>query len=151
MKHFLVYITLVLTFALLSCSDKIEPDVDTLYLNDGDRESQSAMAISELYKYYVASKKDKGFYEVVSKKVGRFILNYYPAGKLLTVSTDSDSGWGRQFKNVDETVLKKLSDDHITIDDIGAIGTGDNRLDSLYVSLLPINEPFFSVKTNGNP
>ncbi|TDE11749.1 hypothetical protein [Dyadobacter psychrotolerans] len=142
-----------ISFGLQSCSDDVDPVVNTLYVNDGSRTEQREKALLDLYQYYTYGKvaSNKEYYEVVSKKNGRFILNYYPSGKLLTLCGDPGSGWSDQFKNIDESILQKLANANITFDDIEGIGSLDCTLDSSYIKLLPKNDPFVQVKTNGIP
>jgi hypothetical protein len=132
---------------IFGCSDKVDPQVDTVYLTVGDRESQRLGAIPQLYQHYVNSAKDKEVYEVISEGNGRLIANFTPALKLLTLCGDPGSGWGPQFKDVTEATLEKLVKDGISFEDLHSIGT----LDSKFNGLLEINNPFVQVKTNGEP
>ncbi len=137
----LVYV--ILTFLSLgfeSCFLHIDPDVSTVYMKGGDSKSQRSEAISRLYEHYIKSKKNRAYYEIVAKKEDRFILNYYPEKKILTLCTDPGSGWSGQFKNVDEAKLKELVDLKLTFDDI-------NNLKGP----LEDNRPRVIVKTNGTP
>ena len=95
----------------------------------------------------MSSKRDKAFYEVISKKEGRYILNYAPNLKLLTMCADPGSGWSKQFKNFELSTLEMLANGGYSFDDL------DNRegLDSKFDSLLVINTPSSPVKTNGSP
>jgi hypothetical protein len=137
----------LLVFLIIGCSEKVDPDVDTQYLEGNDREALRLEAIPKLYEYYANSKKDKLVYEVISKKNGRFILNFMPSSKLLTLCGDPGSGWGPQFKDVTESTLQKLVQDGISFEDIQSIGTIGSKYDSLLVR----NTPFVQVKTNGSP
>jgi hypothetical protein len=136
-----------LVFASTACINKVDPMIDTLYLEGKDRRELRLQAIPKLYEHFRNSKKDKFVYEVISKKNGRFIANYTPSLKLLTLTGDPGSGWGNQFKDVDETTLEKLVKDGITFDDLELIGT----LDSKYNDLLVETNPFQEVRTNGSP
>ncbi|WP_439557811.1 hypothetical protein [Dyadobacter sp.] len=137
----------ILGVLLLGCFDKIDLAIDTLYLKDGDRATQRSQAVSKLYEHYAASEKNREAYEVVSKKSGRFILNFTPGLGLLTVCGDPGSGWSQQFQNVDEAMLKKLVDEGISFDDLYDVGSMSHKVDSLLVRKRPI----YNVNTNGNP
>lgn len=145
MKYILIFISVIVFFA--ECRDRVDPTVNTLFVEGKDRETLRSQAIPELFNHYVNSKKDKEAYEVISKKNGRFIINYTPSLGLLTLCGDPGSGWGNQFKNVDETVIESLVKGGYSFDDINDIGT----LDSKYDSLLVKNRPYIDVKTNGSP
>ncbi len=141
MKHSLKYFVFTLLFMVIeSCFLLVEPEVDTLYVKGEDHDRLRKDAIAELYTHYSKSKKNKKYYEVISKKYGRFILNYYPEGKLLTLCTDPGSGWSSQFKNVDEAKLKELLDLELTFDDINNMK-----------GPLEENDKWVIVKTNGSP
>ncbi|NIJ51873.1 hypothetical protein [Dyadobacter arcticus] len=138
----------ILTMLFISgCYGKIDPNVSTLYIEGGDRESERLEAIPKLYEHYVSSIKDKEAYEVISNGNGNFILNFTPSLKLLTLCGDPGSGWGKQFKDVDESVLQKLVQDGISFQDIESIGSIGSKFDSLLVR----NKPRIEVKTNGEP
>jgi hypothetical protein len=142
-------ILLAVTVMLIAfCKDEVDPAVQTIRVY-GDYKAEREKAFPNLYNYYAASSKSMEYYEVVFK--GDFILNYYPQGRLLTVCSDPGSGWSGQFKEFDESDLKKLSDDGITIDEIAGFGHIGNNLDSLYSDILVKSDPFFEIKTNGNP
>lgn len=141
MKKIIKYLLFgIISILLKSCFLHIDPDVSTVYMKGGDSKSQRSEAISRLYEHYIKSKKNRAYYEIVAKKEDRFILNYYPEKKLLTLCTDPGSGWSGQFKNVDEAKLKELVDLKLTFDDI-------NNLKGP----LEDNRPRVIVKTNGTP
>ncbi|WP_439557810.1 hypothetical protein [Dyadobacter sp.] len=146
LRTFLFVIQLLVGMA--ACINKVDPDVDTMYTEDGkDRKDARMLAIPKLLAHYSSSKKDKLVYEVISKKKGQYILNFTPSLKLLTLCGDPGSGWGPQFKDVDEATLQKLINDGISFEDIHSIGTIDSKFDSVLVR----NEPRVEVKTNGEP
>jgi hypothetical protein len=139
--HLLLVIFSITTLA--ACFNKVDPAVSTLYFSSGHPDTLRSQAISKLYEHYSNSDKNKEYYEVVSKKTGNYILNYYPFGKLLTTCNDPGSGWSEQYKNVDESELRKLADLKIKLYDL-----------QLYVSkdsIIENNEPIVDVKTNGYP
>lgn len=129
---------------LTSCHEISHPYVDTLYMKGTDREKERAEAMVNLYQHYMNSDKDKEVYEVISESNGRFILNYVPALKLLTLSGDPGSGWSNQFKNVDEATLQRLIDENITFQNLEEVGTIGSQFDDV----LKVNRPMYSVKTN---
>ncbi|MDR6806032.1 hypothetical protein J2Y45_003224 [Dyadobacter sp. BE34] len=129
-------------------NDGVDPAVETISVYGG-YEVEREKAFPNLYNYYVASSKNKEYYEVISK--GDFILNYYPKGQLLTICADQGSGWLSQYKDIDESDLKKFVDDGVTFDQVSRFGTLDNDLDSSYNSILIETDPFIEVKTNGSP
>ncbi|MCE7065684.1 hypothetical protein [Dyadobacter sp. CY326] len=132
---------------LMSCHELSHPDVDTLYIDGKDREESRADAINTLYDHYMNSTKEKEVYEVIARGNGRFIINYVPELKLLTLCGDPGSGWGPQFKEVDEAALQRLINDKITFDDLHGVGSIGSAFDSVLVR----NNPMYSVKTNGYP
>jgi hypothetical protein len=129
------------TAGLAACFDKVDPMVDTLYLSSNYSNSVRSQAFSKLNEHYFNSDKTKEYYEVVSKK--NYIINYFPAGDLLTICFDPGSGWGGQYKNVDEAALRRLTDLKIKLDDLQAYVIKDSIIDN--------NEPYIEVKTNGYP
>ena len=137
-------IILVLIIVMGSCLTAPEREVETLYLEDGSYEYKRSVALYNLYQHYIKSTRSRDFYEIVSKHNGRYILNYYPKGELLTLCVDPGSGWLHQYK-VSEQLFEKLIKYNITLNEL----SGDS--DKNYDSLLVVNEPFFNVKTNGNP
>ncbi|MCF2492113.1 hypothetical protein [Dyadobacter chenhuakuii] len=139
---FLIMVTL-----LSGCGDRIDPVISTIYLEEGDRAAQRRQAIPELYAHYQNSAKDREAYEVISKKNGRFIINYVPGLELLTLCGDPGSGWSRQFANVSDDVLKILVNEKVTFDDLEIHGSFGSKLDSLLISKTPI----YRVRTNGSP
>lgn len=143
-RKLIIIVMCALTFG---CIEKVDPAVDTLYIKGGDQETHIKQAIPKLFQHYVSSKRDKEFYEVISKKEGRYILNYAPNLKLLTMCADPGSGWSRQFKNFELSTLEMLANDGYSFDDLG----DRERLDSKFDSLLVINTPSSPVKTNGSP
>jgi hypothetical protein len=128
---------------LAACLNKVDPAVDTLYFSSGRTDTLRSQAISKLYEHYSNSDKTKEYYEVVSKQTGDYIINYYPAGKLLTTCNDPGSGWGGQYKNVDEATLRRLADLKIKLDNLRSYVNTDSIIDD--------NEPRIEVKTNGHP
>ncbi|MCF2498530.1 MULTISPECIES: hypothetical protein [Dyadobacter] len=136
-----------LLFFIFGCSDKVDPQVDTLYLTGGNRESQRLEAIPKLYYHYINSAKDKEVYEVIAEGDGRLIANFTPDLKLLTLCGDPGSGWGPQFKDVTASTLEEFVKGKISFDDLHSIGTIGSKFDSLLVR----NVPFIQVKSNGEP
>ena len=141
-----VKIALMLTFLLTACVEISHPAVETLYLKGDNIDAMKQEALPRLLEHYMTSKKDKEVYEVISK-YGRFILNFNPSLKLLTLCGDPGSGWGPQFKDVDEAILKKLVDYGLSFDDIQEIGSPFSQGDTLLVR----NKPTYLVKSNGHP
>jgi hypothetical protein len=147
MNYKIIILMLLQALFCLSCHEISHPYVDTLYVKGKDREIERAKAIVNLYEHYMNSEKDKEVYEVISESNGRFILNYVPALKLLTLCGDPGSGWSKQLKNVDEVVLQRLIRDNITFENLQEIGTIGSNFDGV----LEINKPMYNVKTNGSP
>ena len=137
-------IIITLAYLVTSCLNIPERDVDTLYLKDGSHEYQRSVALYNLYEHYRLSSKSEDFYEIISKKSGRYIINYYPKEELLTLCADPGSGWSGQYK-VNEQLFEKLIRYNVTFDDI--LGNTEKNYDSLLIR----NKPTFNVKTNGNP
>ncbi|MCE7058732.1 hypothetical protein [Dyadobacter sp. CY343] len=138
------HLLIILSIAgLAACFNKVDPAVDTLYFSSGRTDTLRSQAISKLYEHYSNSDKTKEYYEVVSKQTGDYIINYYPAGKLLTTCNDPGSGWGGQYKNVDEATLRRLADLKIKLDNLRSFVNTDSIIDD--------NEPRVEVKTNGHP
>jgi hypothetical protein len=126
---------------LAACFDKVDPMVDTLYLSSNYSDSIRSQAFSKLNEHYFNSDKTKEYYEVVSKK--NYIINYFPYHNLLTICFDPGSGWGGQYKNVDEAALRRLADLKIKLDDLQEYVIKDSIIDN--------NQPYIDVKTNGHP
>ncbi|MCF2487072.1 hypothetical protein [Dyadobacter sp. CY347] len=143
-KVALLPIIFLFLFLPISCLNKVDPAVDSLYLKGEDWKSWRKDALSKLYAHYNNSKKDKECYEVIARKEDRFFLNFYPQGQLLTLCADPGSGWSNQYK-ADISLIKKLISYNVTFDDL--VGLTENNYDSILV----INKPFIEVKTNGNP
>ncbi|QRR01842.1 hypothetical protein [Dyadobacter sandarakinus] len=143
-KLSLLLVALFITF-LITCKEPQNPEVATLYLNGKDIEGHRREAVSRLYEHYLTSKKDRGYYEVISKH-SRFILSFSPSLKLLTVCGDPGSGWGNQFMNVDEGVLARLVSEKITFNDLYSSEDLQSK-DSLLVK----SKSFINIITNGNP
>ncbi len=118
MKSILLFSALLIS--LTSCFNRVNPEVSTRYLREGSREDQRSIAVTELYRHYNSSSKDKRFYEVVSKEGGRFILNYNRVDQRLTVCLDPGSGWGSQYKDITEEELEDLADKGFSADDFEA-------------------------------
>lgn len=135
----------------MACKDDDpDPAVATSYFDrDIDYAQTDKEAIKKLHDFFSGSSKDKEYYEVMQK--AGIILNFSPSRQLLSLCGDQGSGWSRQYKNFDETILKKLVDDKVTFDEL-LWPQKENRLDTLYKNVLIVNNPFdFSVKTNGIP
>src|SRR5690606_4735524 len=129
---------------LSSCfGDDVEPEVDTFYYNTGQRDSQRSQAITKLYEHYIQSDKTKEYYEVISRKTGNYIVNYYPDGQLLTICTDPGSGWSGQLKNVSDADLQRMAISKIHMDRLQEYVLSDSTLEH--------NRPIIEVKTNGKP
>jgi hypothetical protein len=127
-----------------ACSEDVDPQVDTLFLNSGHPDSLKSQAISRLYEYYSNSDKTKAYYEVVSgRKAGDYILNYYPEAKLLTTCLDPGSGWAGQLKNVDEAALQRMANLKVKLDGLTGYVLTDSTIQH--------NRPLVGVKTNGSP
>lgn len=140
-RSVLLYASVV---ALAACSEEVDPQVDTLFVNSGDPHVLKGEALARLYEHYSKSDKSKAYYEVVTgKKPGDLILNYNPEGKLLTTCTDPGSGWGGQLKNVDEAALQKMADLKIHVDSLNSYVLKERNLEH--------NRPMVGVKTNGQP
>ena len=140
MKKVKVLLSILIAGALAGCSKDVDPEVDTLYVSSRADASRAA-ALSNLYEHYSKSDKSKEYYEVIAGR--NYIVNYYPTGKLLTACLDPSSGWTDQFKNVDEVLLKKLSDHKVSLDSMQHYAIKDSALQN--------NRPLVPVKTNGNP
>ena len=147
MKKHCFLIHMVWAFLLLACHEVTHPQVETLFLKGGTGETQKSEAVSRLYDLYSNSKKDKHAYEVISKKHGRFILNYTPKLQLLTLCADPGSGWSGQYKDVSEQTLQTLAARGYAFDSLESIAADPLKYDSLLI----INHPFIQVKTSGNP
>ena len=137
---------MLLIVLLSGCFDKVDPNVNTLYVENGDITTQRLEAVSTLYQHYTDRKMDREAYEVISKK-SRFILNFTPGLELLTVCGDPGSGWARQYQNFDEVMLKKLVDEKISFNDLYGTGTMTTKIDSM----LTRKKPIYNVNTNGSP
>jgi|GEM_PF-1546947 len=151
-----VYLFSVLLLTLVSCKENVDPEVGTKFIEYGSREEQRASAIQELNIFYNSSNKDKQFYEVISKKNGRFILNYNRADERLTVCLDPGSGWGRQYVNISESDLADFVSIGIELEDLegseNVVRVDDYTLiikgkELKYASSAERIQP----KTNGNP
>lgn len=70
-----------------------------------DVESIQKIMAQNLFDFYSKSNKTLSFYEVLYPNF--FLLNYNPAKKTLSYSTDLCSGWSVQYMNVS---LEKLND-----------------------------------------
>ncbi|MCE6992370.1 hypothetical protein [Dyadobacter sp. CY323] len=147
MKPKVVFLIIALISFLSACDQDIDIGVDTLFIKNEDRETARKDALNELYKHYQKSTKNREAYEVVCKKNGRFILNFSPVLNFLTVCGDPGSGWSRQYQNVDETLLKRLVDEQISIEDLAGFGPRSSLIDSL----LTRKSPIYRVNTNGSP
>jgi hypothetical protein len=132
---------------MAGCVEVSHPQIDTLYVSSKDLKLERDGAIATLYEHYSASKKDKEVYEVIAKKHDRFIINYAPGTKMLTLCSDPGSGWSRQYIDFDEAMLQMLIDDKVTFDQLDGFGTLPDKYDSLLV----MNNPILNVKTNGSP
>jgi hypothetical protein len=99
---------LLIAFLFSSCFNKVEPEVSTVYVKSGDKETERSEAVSTLFEHYSKSSKDKQYYEVLSKKDGRFILNYNRIDQRLTICTDPGSGWSRQYVGITDADLEDL-------------------------------------------
>jgi hypothetical protein len=141
-EHLLLIIFSVTT--LTACFNKVDPAVSTFYFSTGHPDTLRNQALLKLYEHYSNSDKTREYYEVISKRTGNYILNYYPAGKLLTTCTDPGSGWGNQYENVDEAELRKLADLKIKLVDLQLYVSKDS-----IISENPNN--VVEVKTNGHP
>jgi hypothetical protein len=148
MKQLNVLALMLSLFLFTSCKDAVDPVVETLHVN-GDYEAERREAFPKLLDLYEKSAKDKEYYEVVAK--GDFIVSFSPAKKLLTLCADQGSGWVSQYKDFDIKVLQKLVSDEVTVDEITSYETLNNMLGDAYKGILIKNEPFYEVKTNGNP
>lgn len=113
----ITFIALSLTL-LTSCFDRVDPEVSTKYLSSGSGEQQKASAVKELLDFYTASEKDKPYYEVISKREGRFILNYNRIEQRLTLCMDPGSGWGRQYMNISLEDLAEMVAIGITLEEL---------------------------------
>lgn len=151
-----VYLFPLLLLTLFSCKDNVDPEVGTKFIEYGSREEQRASAIQELNSFYNSSSKDKQFYEVISKKNGRFILNYNRADERLTICLDPGSGWGRQYINISESDLADFISMGIELEDLegseNVVRVDDYTLiikgkELKYASSAERIQP----KTNGNP
>ncbi|GGM99004.1 hypothetical protein GCM10010967_36220 [Dyadobacter beijingensis] len=143
-KNLFVRLPLFGMTLLLSCSGDVEPTVASQYLRpDGTREEQRRQALRELYQFYSTSDKSKVYYEVLAKRNGRFILNYYPTGELLTYCTDPGSGWSGQVTNVSTAQLQRLASLKLLLDSLKGFVQKD--------SVLKHSQPFIQVRTNGSP
>ncbi|NIJ51874.1 hypothetical protein [Dyadobacter arcticus] len=141
-----IAIFIILTIFPAACMEISHPAIDTFYLKGKDLKVLNQEAVPKLYEHYTNSKKDKEVYEVISK-FGRFILNFTPSLKLLTLCSDAGSGWSAQFKDVDEATLKKLVDYGFSFEEVDAMGRSTGQSDTLLIR----NQPTFLVKTNGTP
>ena len=126
---------------LAACFHKLDPEVSTFYFSTGHPDTLRSQAISKLYEHYSNSDKTNAYYEVISRKTGNYILNYYPAGKLLTMCNDPGSGWSEQYKNVDEAELRKLADLKIKLYDLQLYVSKDSVIEN--------SQTIVAVKTNG--
>ena len=147
MKNCIFLACILSIFFLAACHDVAHPQVETLYLKDGTAEVQKSEAVSKLYELYTSSNKEKEAYEVISKKEGRFILNYTPKLELLTLCIDPGSGWSNQYKNVSEQKLQRLAGGSYSFDSLVVIAANPVKYDSLLI----INDSFIQVKTSGSP
>ena len=147
MKKYIILAIILIAFGFIACQEIAHPQVDTLYLKGSSADVEKFEAVPKLYAHYMNSKKDKEAYEVISKGDGRFILNYTPKLKLLTLCADPGSGWLSQFKNVGEETLEKLVAGRYSFDSLGIIASDPIKYDSLLI----VNKPFIQVKTSGSP
>lgn len=144
MKTFKPLLFNMLVLVLVACSQEVDTQVDTLFVNTGDPGMLKSEAIARLYDHYSKSDKSKAYYEVVSgKDGGDFIVNYNPEGKLLTTCSDPGSGWGGQLKNVDEAALQKMAGLKIQLDSLASYVLKESKVQH--------NRPIVEVKTNGKP
>ena len=143
MKIYQYLSALILTICISSCIHKVEPEVDTFYFSTGHADTLRALAISKLYAHYNESDKSKKFYEVISKKTGRYIVNYYPEAEMLTICHDPGSGWGGQFINVSESTLKKMAESKVHLNQLQQYALTDTSIQN--------NRPIIDVRTNGKP
>ncbi len=102
---------------LVSCINKVDPQVSTQYIKEGSRQEQRAVAFNTLLSHYRAGNKEKQFFEVISKKDGRFILNYNRIDQRLTLCLDPGSGWGSQYVNIAEDDLEEFVSKSFTLTD----------------------------------
>ncbi|TLV00874.1 hypothetical protein [Dyadobacter luticola] len=126
---------------LAACVDKVDPEVKTFYIQPNGKDTLNNHALSIFYDLYSNTEKNRDYYEVISK--ADFIINYYPAGKLLTICYDNGSGWGEQYKNVDEAALRRIADLKIKLNDLTQYVSEDNVIDH--------TESFINIKSNGKP
>lgn len=146
------YLLCALLFFITSC-DRVDPEVSTQYIKEGNREKQRDIAFITLLNHYQASAKDKQFYEVISKRDGRFILNYNRLDERLTLCLDPGSGWGRQFINISENDLEDfVAKDFSLLDfDMGKAIAIDSVTIILKGKELKIARESIRPKTNGSP
>lgn len=157
MKRLLLFFALL--FSLSSCYNQVDPEVATKYITEGSREETRNNAVKELYDFYKSSSQDKEYYEVVSKRNGRFVLNYNRIDQRLTICGDLGSGWSEQFMNITESDLFDLVGLKVTLDELdGAFYAEDDVIviDENAISFrgkilksVPIAETIYP-KTNGS-
>lgn len=140
MKRINVLLFFFSMFFFSACFDKVDPEVETMYLESGTDTELKEAAFTKLNDLYTASDKSKNYYEVIGRKNTTYILNYYPAGGLITCA-NSTSGWAGQFKNVDEIQLKRLADLKMNLDTIAPFIYKDSIL-------VTTEKPMIEVKSN---
>lgn len=148
------YVLSVLLFGLTSC-EKVDPEVSTHYIKEGNREEQREGAFITLLTHYKSSNKDKQFYEVISEKAGRFILNYNRIDQRLTLCQDPGSGWGMQYINITEVDLQDFVDKDFSLVDFD-LGNA-TVIDSVTILMKgkklkrSTSGDYITPKTNGKP
>jgi hypothetical protein len=142
MKKLICLLLLTYMLPVTSCQDKLEPEVETNYLDYGTRKEMREQALRTLHDYYIVSDKSKNYYEVIAREADRFILNYYPAGELLSFCNDQGSGWSQQYR-VDLSQLKRLADLSINLDTLHSFIYRD--------TIISKTAEWVDVKTNGEP
>ncbi|GAB2783456.1 hypothetical protein GCM10027275_29290 [Rhabdobacter roseus] len=131
--------------------------MSTKYVEGGNREQLRSIAFSELYSHFQSSTKEKSFYEVISGKNGRFIVNYNRIEQRLTLCTDPGSGWAEQFKDISEADLGEFVSKGVELNDFD--GTNGNMVwvDSVTYLVRGVefkkasSAEWIRPKTNGSP
>lgn len=139
MKKMIYLLLLTCMLSVTSCQDKVEPEVETNYLDYGTRKEMREQALRTLHDYYIVSDKSKNYYEVIAREADRFILNYSPAGELLSYQ---GSGWSAQYR-VNLSQLKRLADLSINLDTLHSFIYRD--------TIITKTAEWVEVKTNGEP
>jgi hypothetical protein len=153
MKHFLLgFLCLLAT----SCFLNIEPEVASVKVPPGEAQAERAVAVSFLYNHLLHASQDKSFYEVLSNREGRYILNYNRTDQRLTLCTDPGSGWGTQYMHLSVQDLEEMVEKGITLDDLDhrqdAVRLNDSTLLIKQKPFYPATSPqFIRPKTKGKP